>query len=260
MGWAFMGRKTVRVAVVTLFPEMFQAISEYGITSRALKQNLLQLQTWNPREFTKDRHQTVDDRPYGGGPGMLMMIEPLRAAIAAAKTWAGDGCTVVYLSPQGKTLTQAGVAEVSQQGNLVLIAGRYEGIDERLLELEVDVECSIGDYVLSGGELAAMVLIDTVTRLLPGALGHAKSAEQDSFSDGLLDCPHYTRPEVFEGQKVPAVLLSGNHEHIRRWRLQQALARTWHRRPDLLVEKELSAEQQALLADYKLSFEQVTND
>jgi tRNA (guanine37-N1)-methyltransferase len=246
---------------------MFQAISDYGITSRAIKQNIVALQMWSPRDFTQDRHQTVDDRPYGGGPGMLMMIQPLRDAIQAAKVWASrdndggnTGCTVVYLSPQGKTLTQAGVTTMSEQGNLVLVAGRYEGIDERLIELEVDVECSIGDYVLSGGELAAMVLIDSVTRLLPGALGHSQSAEQDSFTDGLLDCPHYTRPEDCSGKQVPAVLLSGNHEHIRRWRLQQALGRTWQRRPDLLAKKELSAEQQQLLADYKISFEQSAGD
>lgn len=248
-----------RIAVVTLFPEMFAAISDYGITSRAINQGLVELEMWNPRQFTKDRHQTVDDRPYGGGPGMLMMIQPLREAIAEARAWAdcresgGAGCKVVYLSPQGRQLDQQGATELAEGQNLVLIAGRYEGIDERLIELEVDEEWSIGDYVLSGGELAAMVLIDSVTRLLPGALGHAQSAEQDSFTDGLLDCPHYTRPEVFEGRAVPEVLLSGNHEKIRRWRLQQALGRTWQRRPDLLDKLDLTAEQSALLESFQQS-------
>lgn len=246
-----------RIAVVTLFPEMFTAISDYGITSRALKQGLVELEMWNPRQFTHDRHQTVDDRPYGGGPGMLMMIQPLREAIAAARAWAdcrahgGAGCKVIYLSPQGRQLDQRGATALAGGENLVLIAGRYEGIDERLIELEVDEEWSIGDYVLSGGELAAMVLIDSVTRLLPGALGHAQSAEQDSFTDGLLDCPHYTRPEVYEGREVPEVLLSGNHERIRRWRLQQALGRTWQRRPDLLETLTLTDEQQTLLAEFQ---------
>jgi len=246
-----------RIAVVTLFPEMFSAISDYGITSRAIKQGLVELEVWNPRQFTQDRHQTVDDRPYGGGPGMLMMIQPLRDAIAEARAWAdcrdsgGSGCKVVYMSPQGRPLTQQGSTELAEDENLVLIAGRYEGIDERLIALEVDEEWSIGDYVLSGGELAAMVLIDSVTRLMPGALGHAQSAEQDSFTDGLLDCPHYTRPEVYEGQQVPEVLLSGNHEKIRRWRLQQALGRTWQRRPDLLENLDLTAEQQHLLSEFQ---------
>ncbi len=246
-----------RIAVVTLFPEMFAAIRDYGITSRAIKQGLVELELWNPRQYTQDRHQTVDDRPYGGGPGMLMMIQPLRDAIAEAKAWAdcreqgGAGCKVVYLSPQGRPLDQQGATELAEGQNLVLIAGRYEGIDERLIELEVDEEWSIGDYVLSGGELGAMVIIDALTRLLPGALGHAQSAEQDSFTEGLLDCPHYTRPELYEGRAVPDVLLSGNHERIRRWRLQQALGRTWQRRPDLLNKLELTAEQQQLLLDFQ---------
>lgn len=245
----------MRIAIVTLFPEMFSAISEHGITRRAMENGLVELNFWNPRTFTSDRHQTVDDRPYGGGPGMLMMIQPLRDAIQAAKAWAagaGEATTVIYMSPQGRPLDQAGVAELAAESNLVLIAGRYEGIDERLIELEVDAEWSIGDYVLSGGELAAMVMIDAVTRLIPGALGHAQSAEQDSFSDGLLDCPHYTRPEVYEGREVPPVLLSGNHAKIRRWRLQQALLRTAQRRPDLLQKLNLTGEQQALLAELHL--------
>jgi len=242
---------TLRVAVVTLFPEMFDAISEYGVSGRAVKQGLVELGFYNPRSFTSDRHQTVDDRPYGGGPGMLMMIQPLRDAIEAAKAWAGAEAKVIYLSPQGQTLSQQGATELASGSNLVLVAGRYEGIDERLIRSHVDAEISIGDYVLSGGELAAMVLTDAVVRLLPGALGHAQSAQQDSFSEGLLDCPHYTRPEIHDGQTVPDVLLSGNHERIRRWRLQQALGRTWQRRPDLLEKLDLSDEQQRLLADFQ---------
>lgn len=255
-----------RIAVVTLFPEMFSAISDYGITSRAIKHGLVELEVWNPRQFTADRHQTVDDRPYGGGPGMLMKVQPLRDAIAQARAWAdcsesgGQACKVIYLSPQGRKLDQQGSGELADGQNLVLIAGRYEGIDERLIALEVDEEWSIGDYVLSGGELAAMVLIDSVTRLIPGALGHVESAQQDSFVEGLLDCPHYTRPESYEGCSVPEVLLSGNHERIRRWRLQQALGRTWLRRPDLLEKLDLTAEQQSLLIDYQQDFENGQHD
>lgn len=216
--------KRLWVGVVSIFPEMFRAISEYGITSRAVKQGLLTLTCWNPRDYTEDRHQTVDDRPFGGGPGMVMKIKPLEGALADARQAAGGRkAKVIYLSPQGRQLTQAGVRELAEEEALILIAGRYEGIDERFIEEHVDEEWSIGDYVLSGGELPAMVLVDAVTRLLPGALGHADSAEEDSFTDGLLDCPHYTRPEVYADKRVPEVLLSGNHEHIRRWRLQQAL-------------------------------------
>lgn len=240
----------MRVDVLTLFPEMFAAISEYGITSRAVKQDLLQLHCWNPRDYTEDRHQTVDDRPFGGGPGMVMKIKPLERALADAKAAAGGVAKVIYLSPQGRRLDQAAIRELASEERLLLIAGRYEGIDERFIETHVDEEWSIGDYVLSGGELPAMVLIDAVTRLLPGALGHADSAEEDSFTDGLLDCPHYTRPEVYEGKRVPSVLLSGNHEHIRRWRLQQALGRTWERRADLLDSRSLSGEEKKLLEEY----------
>lgn len=243
------GRR-LRVDVISLFPEMFAAICDYGITSRAVRQGLLQLNCWNPRTYTDDRHQTVDDRPFGGGPGMVMKIEPLERALMAAQQASETKARVIYLSPQGKTLTQEGVKGLAQQERLILIAGRYEGIDERFIETHVDEEWSIGDYVLSGGELPAMVLVDAVTRLLPGALGHAGSAEEDSFSDGLLDCPHYTRPEVYAGKSVPEVLLSGNHEHIRRWRLQQALGRTWERRADLLDCRSLSGEEQKLLAEY----------
>ena len=240
----------MRVDVITLFPEMFAAISEYGITSRAVRQGLLSLNCWNPRTYTEDRHQTVDDRPFGGGPGMVMKIQPLERALSAAREAAGDRAKVIYLSPQGRPLEQAAVRELANEESLILIAGRYEGIDERFIEAHVDEEWSIGDYVLSGGELPAMVLIDAVTRLLPGALGHADSAEEDSFTDGLLDCPHYTRPEVYADQRVPEVLLSGNHEHIRRWRLQQALGRTWERRADLLDCRSLSGEEKKLLDEY----------
>jgi tRNA (guanine37-N1)-methyltransferase len=230
----------MRIAVVTLFPEMFKAITDFGITRRAVNNELLTISTWNPRSYANDRHQTVDDRPYGGGPGMVMMIEPLKAAIDAAKAWLaenGKPSKVIYLSPQGKVFNQVGaqtLADAVSSENILLIAGRYEGIDERLLQMEVDEEWSIGDYVLSGGELPAMVLLDAVIRLLPGALGHENSAAEDSFSDGLLDCPHYTRPEVYEGKAVPSVLLSGNHAAIKQWRLEQSLERTRQRRPDLL--------------------------
>lgn len=240
----------MRVEVISLFPEMFAAITEYGITSRAVSQGLLELNCWNPRSFTEDRHQTVDDRPFGGGPGMVMKIKPLEDALAAAKQAIGGPAKVIYLSPQGRQLKQDAVSELAKQDNLILIAGRYEGIDERFIETYVDEEWSIGDYVLSGGELPAMVLIDAVTRLLPGALNHADSAQEDSFSDGLLDCPHYTRPVRYAGKDVPQVLLSGNHEHIRRWRLQQALGRTAERRADLLDSRSLSGEEKMLLDGY----------
>ncbi|MCL6415860.1 tRNA (guanosine(37)-N1)-methyltransferase TrmD [Aestuariirhabdus sp. Z084] len=233
--------------VVSLFPEMFKAVTEQGITGRAVKQGLVEVDLWNPRDFTCDRHQTVDDRPYGGGPGMLMKVQPLRDAIHAAKAAAGTEARVIYLSPQGRKLDQAGVMELASHKRLVLVAGRYEGIDERVVETEIDEEWSIGDFVLSGGELAAMTLIDAVSRFVPGTLGHEDSAQEDSFSTGLLDCPHYTRPPEIEGKKVPDVLLSGNHQLIRRWRLKQSLTRTWLRRPDLLQGLELDAEQQQLL-------------
>ncbi len=245
----------MKIALVTLFPDMLGAVAEYGVTGRAVREGLVALRCWNPRDYTRDRHRTVDDRPYGGGPGMVMMVEPLRDAIVAAREWAGESARVVYLSPQGRPLTQAGVEQLAGYPNLVLVAGRYEGVDQRLLDTVIDEEWSIGDYVLSGGELPAMVLIDAVTRLLPGALGHAESAQQDSFSGGLLDCPHYTRPEVFEGRRVPEELLSGNHESIRRWRLKQALGRTWLKRPDLLQAIDLTEEQQALLTDFRRDLE-----
>lgn len=238
------------IGVISIFPEMFRAISGYGITSRAVKQELIQLQCFNPRSNTEDRHQTVDDRPFGGGPGMVMKIKPLEGALGDARQAAGGPVKVIYLSPQGRKLTQAAVKELANEERLILIAGRYEGIDERFIEEHVDEEWSVGDYVLSGGELPAMVLIDAVTRLLPGALGHVDSAEEDSFTDGLLDCPHYTRPEVYADKRVPEVLLSGNHEHIRRWRLQQSLGRTWERRADLLDCRSLSGEEKKLLEEY----------
>ncbi len=239
------------VGVITLFPQMFDAITQSGVTSRAVKQGLLQVECWNPRDFTSDKHKTVDDRPYGGGPGMLMMVQPLTDAIRAAKQAAGGNVHTIYLSPQGRKLDQQGVQELARYPKLLLVAGRYEGIDERVIENEIDEEWSIGDYVLSGGELPAMTLIDAVSRLVPGVLGHEQSAEQDSFASGLLDCPHYTRPEVLDGKEVPPVLLSGHHENIRRWRLKQSLGRTWLRRPDMLNALALTKEQRKLLDEFQ---------
>ncbi|MEH6464554.1 MAG: tRNA (guanosine(37)-N1)-methyltransferase TrmD [Shewanella psychromarinicola] len=238
------------LGVITLFPEMFRAVTDFGVTGRAVKNGLLELQTWNPRDFTHDRHNTVDDRPYGGGPGMLMMVQPLRDAIHAAKAAAGDRAKVIYLSPQGRKLDQQGVTELAKSERLILVCGRYEGVDERIIQTEVDEEWSIGDYVLSGGELPAMTLIDSVARLVPGVLGKQASAEQDSFSDGLLDCPHYTRPVLLDGLDVPAVLLSGDHEKIRLWRLQQSIGRTFLRRPELFENLALTDEQTTLLAQF----------
>ncbi len=248
----------MRIDVVSLFPEMFSALAEHGVSGRAVASGLLQLAFWNPRDYTENKHRRVDDRPYGGGPGMLMQIQPLRDAIQAARAARPGPSRVVYLSPQGRVLDQPGVEALAAGGErLILVAGRYEGIDERLIEAEVDEEWSIGDYVLSGGELPAMVLIDAVTRLIPGALGHEQSAQQDSFSDGLLDCPHYTRPEVDEaGRAVPEVLLSGDHQAIARWRLKQSLGRTWLRRPELLERRQLNEEQQELLQEFILEHEQ----
>ncbi len=240
----------MHIAVVTLFPEMFSAITEHGISSRAVSKGIVSLECWNPRDYTLDKHRTVDDRPYGGGPGMLMKVEPLSDAINAARQAMPETAKVVYLSPQGQPLDQAKLHELAGEQHLILLAGRYEGIDERLIESEIDEELSIGDYVISGGEIAAMVVIDGITRLLPGALGHERSAEEDSFVNGLLDCPHYTRPENYEGRQVPDVLLSGDHERIRKWRLKQSLGRTGSRRPDLLEALELTPEHQQLLAEY----------
>lgn len=241
--------------VITLFPAMFDAVTELGVTGRARERGLYQFVAWNPRDFTTNVHRTVDDRPYGGGPGMVMMAEPLDKALAAARQRqmsAGvDKPRVVHLTPQGRLLDHALVAELAREPGLVLLAGRYEGVDERLIDRQTIEEVSIGDYVLSGGELAAMVLMDSVVRQLPGALGDAESASQDSFVDGLLDHPHYTRPEVYEGAAVPAVLLSGNHAVITRWRLKQSLGRTWQRRPDLLERRVLTAEERSLLDEFR---------
>ena len=240
----------MRVGVVSLFPQMFDAITQYGVTSRAVKQKKLILDYWNPRDFTQDRHETVDDRPYGGGPGMVMKVEPLRQAIYTAKQKLGDETKVICLSPQGRRLDQQGLVELVARDAMILVAGRYEGIDERLIENEIDEEWSIGDYVLSGGELAAMVMVDGMARLLPGVLGDEESAEQDSFMAGLLDHPHYTRPENLAEQAVPSVLLGGDHKAIRKWRLKQSIGRTWLRRPDLLAVMTLDDEQRVLLEQF----------
>ena len=240
----------MRFEIVTLFPEMVQETATWGVTGRALEMGLVDLRTWNPRDYTSDRHRTVDDRPYGGGPGMVMKVEPLREAIRQAKIACGLDALVIYLSPQGRRLDQATVKRFALLSALVLVAGRYEGVDERLIEADVDEDWSLGEYVLSGGELPALVLFDAVVRLLPGVLGHEESALQDSHMDGLLDCPHYTRPEDIDGWKVPIVLQSGNHEAIRRWRLKQSLGRTWVRRPDLLADRQLDAEQVMLLEEF----------
>jgi len=242
----------MRFDVVTLFPAMFAALSEHGITSRALQAGLWQLRTWNPRDFTTDNYHTVDDRPYGGGPGMVMLAEPLERALEAAQA-AGAG-RVVYLSPQGARLDHRKVMALCGESALTLLCGRYEGVDERLLRRRVDEELSLGDFVLSGGELAAMALIDACVRQLPGALGDERSALEESFVRGLLDCPQYTRPEVYAGERVPEVLLSGHHENIRRWRLKQALGRTWLRRPELLQARGMSDEEQKLLAEFQREY------
>lgn len=236
--------------VVTLFPEMFAAVADFGITRRAREKGLWRLSLWNPRDFAVDNYRTVDDRPYGGGPGMVMLAEPLEKAIAAAK---GNqpGAKVIYLSPQGRPLSHQRVLEMALDAGAILLCGRYEGIDERLIERCVDEEISLGDFVLSGGEIAAMALIDAVVRQLPGALNDADSAVEESFADGLLDCPHYTRPEVYEGLPVPPVLLSGHHAEIRRWRLKQALGRTWLRRPELIRQWKLDQEESTLLEEFK---------
>jgi tRNA (guanine37-N1)-methyltransferase len=267
------------IGVVTLFPGMFSALSEYGITGRAVRNKLLRLRYWNPRDYANDRHRTVDDRPYGGGPGMVMRTGPVSEAIIAARAALGSEsskpASVIYLSPQGKPLDQQAITKLAQRENMVLLCGRYEGVDERVLTTLVDEEYSLGDFILSGGELAAMALLDAVTRLLPGALGDAESAMQDSFSDtlsrhetgsgvgdedadvqnnqalGLLDHPHYTRPVNYAGLVVPPVLLSGDHAEINRWRLQQRLGATWRKRPDLLEGLQLTAEQKQLLEAYK---------
>ncbi|MDE2234684.1 MAG: tRNA (guanosine(37)-N1)-methyltransferase TrmD [Gammaproteobacteria bacterium] len=240
----------MRIQVVTLFPEMLDALLAFGVTGRAVERGLLQVRSWNPREYTSDRHRSVDDRPFGGGPGMVMKFQPLCDAIRAARAAAGAQARVIYLSPQGRRFEQRDALRLAAAEGTVLVAGRYEGVDERVIEAEVDEELSIGDYVLSGGELPALVVIDAVARLLPGALNDADSAAEDSFMQGLLDYPHYTRPEEINGRSVPQVLKNGDHAAIRRWRRQQALARTWQRRPELLDKLELNADERAWLDEF----------
>jgi tRNA (guanine37-N1)-methyltransferase len=245
----------LQLDVVTLFPAMFEALTGYGVTSRARERRLYELVLWNPRDFAANSYRTVDDRPYGGGPGMVMLPEPLEKAVNAARQRQKSSGVrkprVLHLSPQGRVLDHALVVELAAEQGFVMLAGRYEGIDERLIDRVADDEISIGDYVLSGGELGAMVVIDSVVRQLPGALNDAESASQDSFAEGLLDCPHYTRPEVYEGVAVPPVLVSGNHADIAKWRLKQALGRTYRRRPDLLAKRSLSAAEATLLEEFK---------
>lgn len=239
------------IGTVSLFPEMFAAVTEHGVVGRAVTAGQLSVAHWNPRDFTTDRHRTVDDRPFGGGPGMLMKPEPLQAAIVAARAAAPAGVRTLYLSPQGQPLTQAAVAEFATRPGMILVCGRYEGVDERLIDAEIDEQWSLGDFVLSGGELAAMCVLDAVGRLLPGVLNHEESAVAESFVSGLLDTPHYTRPEHWQERSVPAVLRSGDHAAIARWRHQQALGRTWLRRPDLLAQRACSEEEQRLLLEFQ---------
>lgn len=235
--------------VISIFPELFSTVRDAGVTSRAFQKGLWSLNTINPRQFVQDVHQSVDDRPYGGGPGMVMLYQPLKESVELAKSHiSGAAHKVIYLSPQGAPLTQAKVVELAKLSNVVLICGRYEGVDERFINAYVDEEISVGDFVVSGGELPAMLLMDAVIRLLPGALGHVQSAEADSFSDGLLDYPHYTRPAEVDGMQVPSVLQSGNHAHIAQWRRQQQLIRTQQRRPDLLADANLTVQEQKWLA------------
>jgi len=241
----------MQIAVITLFPEFVQSAVQVGVLGRAVERGQVNIRAISPREFADDVRRTVDDRPYGGGPGMVLKVEPTRLALRAARSKLPVGSRCIYLGADGAPLTQRKVNELRALPGMVLLAGRYEGVDERLLSTEVDETISIGDYVLSGGELPALVLIDAIVRTLPGVLGDDESAQQDSFVNGLLDWPHYTRPEEFEGMKVPEVLLGGNHEAIRRWRLKQALGRTWLRRPELLLHRTLSAEEQRLLDEFK---------
>lgn len=240
----------MRIEVVTLFPEFVAEAVRVGVLGRAIERGQVSVNASTPREFAEDAHRTVDDRPYGGGPGMVLKVEPTRSALRAAKARLPEGSRSIYLAADGETLTQAKAQALSELPGLLLLAGRYEGVDERLLETEIDECVSIGDYVVSGGELPALVLIDAMVRLLPGVLGDEESAKQDSFVAGLLDWPHYTRPEAFEGREVPEVLLSGNHAAIQRWRTKQALGRTWQRRRDLLDRLQLTKEQQKLLAEF----------
>ena len=236
--------------VVTLFPQMFKAITDCGVCGKAVQKGRIKVNTWNPRDFTQDKYRTVDDKPYGGGPGMLMKMEPLQQAIQSARKFSDNEAYVIYLSPQGRTLDQNIVRKLAKKKKIILVSGRYEGVDERVIEEEIDEELSVGEYVLSGGELPAMVLIDAVSRLVSGVLGSNESAMQDSFSDSLLEYPHYTRPAIIGGRSVPKVLLSGNHAKIRSWRLKQSLGRTWQRRPDLLKNRELTHEETNLLSEF----------
>jgi tRNA (guanine37-N1)-methyltransferase len=240
----------MRIDVITLFPELVATVQDYGVVGRALRAKLVELALTNPRDFSEDANNRVDDRPYGGGPGMVMQYAPLTKTLAHVKSVSSEDAKVVYLSPQGQRLDQAAVRNLSQCSNLILLCGRYEGIDERFIEANVDEEWSIGDYIISGGELAAMVLIDAMVRTLPGVLGDDQSAEQESFESGLLDCPHYSRPEVIDGQEVPKELISGDHKKIASWRLKQALGRTYLRRPDMIELKNLSDQEQQLLNEY----------
>ncbi|MEN8260990.1 MAG: tRNA (guanosine(37)-N1)-methyltransferase TrmD [Pseudomonadota bacterium] len=241
----------MRFDVITLFPEMVGAAARVGVTGKAIENGTVELHFWNPRDYSEDKHRTADDRPYGGGPGMVMKYQSLRDAINGAKTACAGPSKVIYLSPQGGLLTQQIINQFARHDRLVLVAGRYEGVDERVVEAHIDEEWSLGDYVLSGGELAALVVIDAVSRLLPGVLGDAESAQQDSHMQGLLDCPHYTRPARIDGMSVPGVLQGGNHAEIERWRMKQALGRTWQRRPDLLAVLRLDEEQEKLLEEFK---------
>ena len=245
----------MRIDVITLFPELVEQVTSCGVVGRAAARQLLELHCWNPRDFTRDKHRSVDDRPYGGGPGMLMKVQPLQDVIHAVRQQ-NSSAKLIYLSPQGELLNQQKLATQVEQGSVILLCGRYKGIDERLIEKEVDAEWSIGDYVISGGELAAMVCVDAMARLIPGALGHDESAAMDSFSEGLLDYPQYTRPEEYLGDRVPQVLLNGNHREIADWRDRQALGRTWLRRPDLLEQIELTRRQQQLLDEFISEFQQ----
>jgi tRNA (guanine37-N1)-methyltransferase len=242
----------MRFDVISLFPDMVQQAARVGVTGKAIENETVILNVWNPRDYTHDKHNTVDDRPFGGGQGMVMKYQPLHDAVTAAKADSFCESKVVYLSPQGKPLTQSLLQEASNLSQLILVAGRYEGIDERFIARDCDEEWSLGDYVISGGELAALIVIDAITRLLPNVLGNVQSALQDSHSDGLLDYPQFTRPECIENEAVPDVLLSGHHKDIEQWRMKQALGRTWQKRPDLLKKKTLSAEQERLLAQFKV--------
>lgn len=240
----------MNIEIITLFPDMFSAIRDYGVTGRAIEKGLVDLDFRNPRDYAPDQRNTVDDRPFGGGPGMVMMVQPLRAAIRDARQNKEGGSHVIYMSPQGRKLEHAVLEELAAKPNLIFVSGRYEGIDERLIEQDIDEELSIGDYVLTGGDLPAMIVIDALIRQIPGALGHEDAAQQDSFVEGILDCPHYTRPESIDGQNVPPVLLSGDHAAIARWRKKQALGNTWKKRPDLLESMTLAEDEKKLLEEY----------